>query len=70
MACACNRVSISGKHSWEDNTRTLLDSDEISNSFPASGVFSHQGGQRGQVHADGDDATGEAELAELGLSLG
>lgn len=63
IGCACNRVSISGKHSWEDNTPSS------GFSFPASCVFSHQGGQRGQVHADGDDATGEAELAELGLSL-
>lgn len=59
MVCADNCVNI-GKHCWGDNTHSVF----------ASCIWSHQGGQWGQVHADGEHATGEAELAELSLPLG
>lgn len=69
VVCACNHMSISGKNCWSDNTHSL-GSDKSQNSLSTSCIFSHQGGQWGQVHADGDHATGETELAELSLSLG
>lgn len=43
---------------------------EIKSQAASPCVLSHQGGQRGQVHADGEHATGQSQLTELSLSLG